>query len=72
MRPEPIHSVVIPEIRIYRKFTSIQQFSMEIVNRLITQSLPAYLSNLPVPKSLLGFARLSSKPWFRCHCLRIN
>ncbi|XP_022318073.1 CDGSH iron-sulfur domain-containing protein 2-like [Crassostrea virginica] len=36
---------------------------MEVVNRLVTDSIPGYLKNLPVPKSLLGFARLSVTEW---------
>ncbi|XP_062567493.1 CDGSH iron-sulfur domain-containing protein 2 homolog A-like [Saccostrea cucullata] len=36
---------------------------MEVVNRLVTESLPDYLKNLPVPKSLFGFARLSVTEW---------
>lgn len=36
---------------------------MEVVNRLLTESLSDYLYNLPVPKSLFGFARLSVTEW---------
>jgi hypothetical protein len=33
--------------------------NMEILNRLITSTLPHYLTNLPIPKSVLGFIQLS-------------
>ena len=32
---------------------------MEILNRLITSTLPHYLTNLPIPKSVLGLIQLS-------------
>ncbi|XP_060064138.1 CDGSH iron-sulfur domain-containing protein 2 homolog B-like [Ylistrum balloti] len=37
---------------------------MEVVSNIITVYLPNYLSNLPVPKSLFGFAKLSVVEWF--------
>jgi hypothetical protein len=45
------------------RFT-LPTFAMEVVNRLVTQSLSDYLKNLPVPKSLFGFARLSGNTLF--------
>ncbi|KAK3091058.1 hypothetical protein FSP39_016811 [Pinctada imbricata] len=36
---------------------------MEVINRVITQSLPNYLANLPVPKSFIGFARMTVSEW---------
>lgn len=36
---------------------------MEIVNRLITSTLPNYFSSLPIPKSVFGFIQLSGGDW---------
>ncbi|KAJ8318426.1 hypothetical protein KUTeg_003517 [Tegillarca granosa] len=36
---------------------------MEIVSNLVTVTLPNYLSNLPIPKSLSGFVHLSGTQW---------
>jgi len=32
---------------------------MEVVSNIITVHLPNYLTHLPIPKSILGFAKLS-------------
>lgn len=51
----------------FSDFLSTGLFSpsnMEIVNRLITSTLPNYFASLPIPKSVFGFIQLSGKVFF--------
>ncbi|XP_041363735.1 CDGSH iron-sulfur domain-containing protein 2 homolog B-like [Gigantopelta aegis] len=42
---------------------TLQCTIMEVVSRLVCVSLPNYLKGLPIPSSLLGFAKLSAHEW---------